>query len=173
VGTHRVFFGLLSGFEFFSILAAISRSHPSQLTLTVRQLHPVMEVEVKLFKGINVVSISVSDLDQARQFYRDVLSLGEPIYDLPDAGWIEFESGGPSGNIAVTKAETHWQPNPGTTIVLNVEDCHAAYTELRRRGVRCEDPVVFPGYVTFCSFYDPFGNRLQMCSPPPSEENQS
>jgi predicted enzyme related to lactoylglutathione lyase len=132
-----------------------------------------MEVEVQVFKGINVVSISVSDLDQARQFYRDVLSLGEPIYDLPEAGWIEFGSGSPSGNIAVTKAESNWNPSTGTTVVFNVEDCNAACTELRRRGVHCEDPVVFPGYVTFCSFYDPFGNRLQMCSPAPSEENQS
>jgi predicted enzyme related to lactoylglutathione lyase len=133
----------------------------------------VLEVEVKLFKGINVVSISVSDLDQARQFYRDVLGLGEPIYDLPEAGWIEFGSGSSSGNIAVTKAEANWQPNTGTTVVFNVEDCNAACAELRRRDVRCEDPVVFPGYVIFCSFYDPFGNRLQMCSPAPSEENAS
>ena len=125
------------------------------------------------FKGINVVSISVTDLDKAREFYRDVLGLGEPIYDLPDAGWIEFASGGPSGNIAVTKAEYDWQPSTGTTLVLNVEDCHNACTELRRRGVNCEDPVVFPGYVTFCSFYDPFGNRLQMCSPAPSEKDEA
>lgn len=125
------------------------------------------------FKGINVVSISVTDLDKAREFYRDVLGLGEPIYDLPDAGWIEFASGGPSGNIAVTKAESNWQPGTGTTLVLNVEDCHSACTELRRRGVHCEDPVVFPGYVTFCSFYDPFGNRLQMCSPAPSEKDEA
>jgi hypothetical protein len=53
----------------------------------------------------HVVSISVPDLDEAKRFYRDVLGLGAPIYDLPDAGWIEFSSGGPSGNIAVTKAE--------------------------------------------------------------------
>jgi catechol 2,3-dioxygenase-like lactoylglutathione lyase family enzyme len=45
---------------------------------------------VKIFEGINVVSLSVTDLDDARRFYRDVLSLGEPLYDLPDAGWIEF-----------------------------------------------------------------------------------
>jgi predicted enzyme related to lactoylglutathione lyase len=132
-----------------------------------------MEAEVNLLKGINVVSISVTDLDQAREFYRDVLGLGEPIYDLPDAGWIEFGSGSPSGNIAVTKTEPHWQPNTGTTVVLNVEDCHAACTELRRRGVHGEDQVVFPGYVTFCSFYDPFENRLQMCSPAPAKENES
>lgn len=132
-----------------------------------------MEAEVNLFKGINVVSISVTDLERACEFYRDVLGLGEPIYDLPDAGWIEFGSGSPSGNIAVTKAEPHWQPNTGTTVVLNVGDCHTACTELRSRGVHCEDPVVFPGYVTYCSFYDPFGNRLQMCSPAPAEENES
>ena len=124
-----------------------------------------------LLTGINVVSISVSDLDQARQFYRDILGLGEPIYDLPDAGWIEFSSGDSSGNIAVTKAEEGWKPSTGTTVVFNVDDCHTACTELRRAGVRCEDPVVFPGYVTYCSFYDLFGNHLQMCSPAPAESS--
>ena len=120
-------------------------------------------------KGINVVSISVPDLGEARRFYRDVLGLGEPLYDLPEAGWIEFSSGSPAGNIAVTTASEGWSPSTGTTIVFNVDDCHSACEELRRRGVRCEDPVVFPGYVTYCSFYDPFGNRLQMCSPAPEE----
>jgi predicted enzyme related to lactoylglutathione lyase len=118
-----------------------------------------------LFKGINVVSIQVPDLDQARMFYRDVLSLGEPIYDIPDAGWIEFGSGADNANIAITKAEEGWKPTAGVTIVLNVDDCHAAFAELRKRGVKCDEPETFPGYVTFCSFYDPFGNRIQMCSP--------
>jgi predicted enzyme related to lactoylglutathione lyase len=129
-----------------------------------------MEVEVKIFKGINVVSISVSDLDQARQFYRDVVELGESIYDLPDAGWIEFGSGSPSGNIAVTKAESNQQSSTGTTVAFNVEDCHAACTELRRAGFIAR--IRWSFLATSCSFYDPFGNRLQMCSPAPSEENQ-
>jgi predicted enzyme related to lactoylglutathione lyase len=132
-----------------------------------------MEVEVNIFKGINVVSISVADLDEARRFYRDVLGLGEPVYDLPEAGWIEFGSGSASGNIALTTAEPDWKPSTGTTIVLNVEDCKTACVELRERGVRCEDPVMFPGYVTYCNFYDPFGNRLQMCSPAPAEDSES
>ena len=37
-------------------------------------------------------------------------------------------------------------------------------------GVICDEPQVFPGYVTFASFYDPFGNRLQMCSPAPQPD---
>jgi len=122
-----------------------------------------------LFAGINVVSVSVPDLDAGRAFYGTVLGLGTPEYDLPEAGWIEFRTGGAGGNLALTKAEPGWAPSTGTTIVLDTPDCHASCVELRARGVRCEDPVVFPGYVTFCSFYDPFGNRLQMCSPAPAE----
>ncbi|ACP26698.1 hypothetical protein NGR_c29550 [Sinorhizobium fredii NGR234] len=118
-----------------------------------------------LFRGINVVSISVTDLDRARAFYGEVLGFGPPLYDLPEAGWIEFSSGAAGGNVSVTLAESSWTPSAGMTLVLNVEDCHAAVDELRRRGVQCEDAQVFPGFVTFASFYDPFGNRLQMCSP--------
>ncbi|HEX6041476.1 VOC family protein [Longimicrobium sp.] len=121
------------------------------------------------FAGINVVSIAVPDLDAARHFYGEVLGLGAPEYDLPDAGWIEFRTGAAGGNLAVTHAEPGWAPSTGTTVVLNTDDCHATRAALRARGVRCDNPVVFPGYVTFCSFYDPFGNRLQMCSPAPAE----
>lgn len=129
----------------------------------------VQEGQMGLFQGINVVSISVPDLDRARAFYGEVLGLGAPLFDLPDAGWIEFATGSAAGNLAVTTAGPGWAPSAGTTIVLNTPDCAATCAELRARGVRCDDPVVFPGYVTYCSFYDPFGNRLQMCSPPPGE----
>ena len=122
---------------------------------------------MSLFRGINVVSIAVPDLDAGRAFYRDVLGLGAPVYDLPDAGWIEFGTGG-GGNLALTAAPPGWAPGEGTTVVLDTADCGAACAALRARGVRCEDPVVFPGFVTYCSFYDPFGNRLQMCGPPPA-----
>lgn len=73
-----------------------------------------------LFRGINVVSIAVPDLEQARDFYGNTLGLGSPVYDLPEANWIE-------------------------------------------------EPIMFPGFVVFCSFHDPFGNKLQMCSPAPAE----
>ncbi|HEV7234188.1 MAG TPA: VOC family protein [Sphingorhabdus sp.] len=120
----------------------------------------------QIFRGINVVSISVTDIDKAREFYGAILGFGDPVYDLPDAGWIEFQTGG-GGNLSVVMAETGWQPTTGTTVVLNVDDCQSAMTVLRKRGVVCEDAETFPGFVTFASFSDPFGNRLQMCSPAP------
>jgi predicted enzyme related to lactoylglutathione lyase len=116
-------------------------------------------------RRINVVSISVVDLEVARRFYRDALGLGEPVYDLPEVGWIEFSFGEGQANLSLTLAPPGFEPSTGTTVVLDVEDCFAAVEELRRRGIRCDDPQVFPGYVTFASFYDPDGNRLQVCGP--------
>ncbi|WP_206185438.1 VOC family protein [Sphingosinicella sp. CPCC 101087] len=118
-----------------------------------------------MFRGINVVSVPVTDLDLARRFYGETLGLGMPLYDLPDVGWVEFGTGVDGGNVAVTTAGAEGAGAPGATIVLNVDDCAAAAAELRARGVRCDDPETFPGYVTVASFYDPFGNRLQICSP--------
>jgi predicted enzyme related to lactoylglutathione lyase len=121
---------------------------------------------MQLLKGINVVSLTVSDLAKAKLFYSDVLGFGAPNYDLPDAGWIEWNSGN-DAHFSVTPAEEAFTPSHHTTIVFNVDDCHTAVAELRKRGVRCDDPVGIPGMVTYASFYDPDGNRLQMASAPP------
>lgn len=78
---------------------------------------------------------------------------------------MEFGTGAEGGNLSVIQAEAGWQPGYGTTLVLNVADSHSSVAELRGKGVRCDDLELFPGFVTFASFYEPFGNRIQMCSP--------
>ncbi|PWK54995.1 VOC family protein [Silicimonas algicola] len=60
--------------------------------------------QTPVLKGISVVSISVPDLDAAREFYSEVLGLGEPLYELPDAGWIEFGLASGQGNSMKTTA---------------------------------------------------------------------
>jgi len=109
----------------------------------------------KLFRGINVVSISVRDLAAAKKFYAETLGLGEPLYDLPEAGWIEFSTGrAGGGNLSLVQAGPDWKPSTSTTVVLDVDDCHAAVEELRRRGVACEDAQLFPGFIVFAGFDD-------------------
>lgn len=118
-----------------------------------------------MFKGINVVAITVPDLDQARSFYRDTLGFGEPVIDVEEIGWVEFSPGGSGGNVAVTLPEEgEFAPSHHTTVVLSVDDCAAAVEALRARGVECSDPVPVPGMVTFAHVFDPFGNRLQIAS---------
>lgn len=124
---------------------------------------------MSLLKGINVVSISVTDLNKAREFYCNELGLGEPVTNMPEVGWIEFKFNNTSGHVSLTTAEEGWKPNNSITIVLDTDDCYAAVKQLRDRGVKCDDPVVVPGMVTYFNFYDPFGNRLQGCSAPPAQ----
>jgi catechol 2,3-dioxygenase-like lactoylglutathione lyase family enzyme len=100
---------------------------------------------MSLFHGINVVSLSVTDLDRARDFYAHTLELGTPAYDLPDLGWIEFHTGSAHGNLAVTLAPPDWQPSTSTTLVLNTPDCHATRAAQQERGVRCGEPAVVSG----------------------------
>jgi predicted enzyme related to lactoylglutathione lyase len=121
---------------------------------------------MQLLNGINVVSLTVRDMAKAKVFYSDVLGFGAPSYDLPDAGWIEWNTGN-DAHLSVTPAEGAFTPSHHTTIIFNVDDCHTAVADLRKRGVRCDDPVGIPGMVTYASFYDPDGNRLQMASAPP------
>jgi predicted enzyme related to lactoylglutathione lyase len=71
------------------------------------------------------------------------------------------------GKARAHGAAAGWAPSEGTTVVLDTPDCDAACAALRARGMRCDDPVVFPGFVTYYSFYDPLGNCLQMCGPAP------
>ena len=125
---------------------------------------------MSLFKGISVVAISVPDLESARAFYAETLGLGAPTYDLPEMGWIEFSTGGP-GALSLVPPEdgAAFSPSTHTTVVLDVYDCGEAVATLRARGVRCDDPVPVPGMVTYASIYDPFGNRLQICSDAPAD----
>ena len=119
---------------------------------------------MSLFKGISVVAITVPDLAAAKPFYAELLGLGTPVYDLPEMGWIEFSTGSAAGNLSLTTAEGPFAPSDNVTLVLNVEDCFDAVATLRARGVRCDDPIDVPGMVLYANIYDPFGNRLQICS---------
>ncbi len=122
-----------------------------------------------LFKGLVDVSYQVSDWQRAKKFYAETLGLPVAAFMGDEVGWMEFgdkdqthlaimlrQGGGP---MRATEG--------GGIAVLAVDDCVQAVAELRRRGVRCDDPVPVPGMVTWANFYDPDGNMLQVAGPPP------
>ncbi len=119
---------------------------------------------MSLFKQISVTTFYVTDWERAKEFYNRVL--GWPVAWADDEiGWIEW--GAPEAtHIAINRRD---EPGPlpvgtGCTAVLAVDDAHAVTKALRAQGVRCEDVVEIPNVVTYGTFYDPDGNRIQFAN---------
>ncbi|MGE5140957.1 MAG: VOC family protein [Rudaea sp.] len=125
-----------------------------------------------LLKRLEVVALPVSDWQRSKKFYGETLGLPVAAFLTDEIGWMEF--GDKEGTHVAIGLWNRPEPFPGPTQgganpVFEVDDAFAAVTELRRRGVRCDDPVGLPGMVTWANFYDPDGNRLQVAGPPPKQ----
>lgn len=120
---------------------------------------------MSLFNNVNVVSYYVTDWQQAKKFYQDLLDW-PVVFSSDEVGWVEF------GKMNETHISiSRWDgPEPvppklgGATAVFAVEDAIETTRLLRARGIRCDDPVTIPGMVCYGTLYDPEGNRLQFAS---------
>ncbi len=119
-----------------------------------------------LFKNINVISYNVSNWEQAKKFYSETLGLGAPAFLGDEFGWVEY-GGENETHIALNRSDSLPNGSGGATVVFAVDDAFKVIEELRARGVKCEDPVTIPGMITYATFYDPEGNKLQLAGPPP------
>jgi len=78
-----------------------------------------------------------------------------------EMGWCEFgEQGQTTLSINVWRDGT--PPRGNVMPVFDVDDCQQAVKELRKRGVKVEDPVTIPGAVSYATAYDHEGNKFQM-----------
>lgn len=120
---------------------------------------------MSLFKNINVAYVYVKNWEETKKFYGEIL--GWPIAFGDDSiGWFEYGAEN-AAHFAISRwddADTDPSHDLGTTIVFTVDDATSATKALREKGVRCDDPTTIPGIVTYGTFYDPEGNRLQMAS---------
>ena len=116
---------------------------------------------MSLLKGLNTVSVAVTNWAQAKAFYHDTLGL--PIsLDVEEAGWCEFGENGRT-TFAISLWRDATPPIRGGTIpVFAVDDCARTVADLRQRGVKCADPVTYPGMVIYADVYDPEGNLFQI-----------
>jgi glyoxylase I family protein len=112
--------------------------------------------------GLHHVSINVSDVDAARDFYTRVLGLTEradrPDFDF-DGAWLDI------GGQQVHLIEAEVPPECGQHFAVAVTDLNAVVAELRGLGVAVTDPVpVGRGRQAFVN--DPSGNRVELQQPP-------
>jgi len=122
-----------------------------------------------MFKSLGWVSYNVTDWQRAKKFYGETLGLPVAWFQDDKVGWMEFgEKEGTHIAINLWQGPDPVPPRDGGAIaIFSVDDAYKAVAELRKRGVKCEDVHAVPGMVTYATFFDPEGNRLQVAGPPP------
>src|SRR5689334_7023099 len=113
----------------------------------------------------------VSDLDRARQFYRDVL--GAAVYRVYgdtsgvlscQGTWLHLVTGGgpTKDKPTVTFAPPLVPDTVRHELTIRVPDCRAAYETLKARGAVFLTPPVDWGGEIRCFLHDPDGHLLEI-----------
>jgi catechol 2,3-dioxygenase-like lactoylglutathione lyase family enzyme len=118
---------------------------------------------------LNMVSVVVSDMKKAKEFYAEKLGLEVATdYRLNDDNWwvtLTFPGGGASITLARSSTTSNEPPKPGTmSFYFSTSDVAAAHKELNEKGVKTgeiRDDLYGPGSgVKFIQFKDPDGNQV-------------
>jgi catechol 2,3-dioxygenase-like lactoylglutathione lyase family enzyme len=111
-------------------------------------------------EGVDYVRVPVTDIEDAKRFYGEVLGL--PPGPTQHEDWVEYQAG--NLTLAVMTPETHGEefvPLPPGIIGLRVADVAAAKARLEEAGVEVKD-IWDSGVCNGASFTDPAGNRLTL-----------
>ena len=112
-----------------------------------------------MVKGIGFVVYTVSDVEKAKAFYRDVVGLGEPK-DLHKA-WSEFDVGGTTFAVVTGGESLGMPPGSSFSVAFEVDNVDAEFKRLKEKGVDINEPFESP--TCWASFAkDPDGNRFAL-----------
>lgn len=123
--------------------------------------------------AIHQIAMRVTDVERAVEFYRD--GLGARLIATFDPPGLAFFSFG-TVRLMLSKPEGPESDHPGSPLYFKVEDIHAAYEELKSRGVEFVGEPHFihrdadgtfgtPGAETWMAFFrDPDDNLLAIVS---------
>ena len=118
---------------------------------------------------LTMVSVVVSDMKKAKEFYAEKLGLEVATdYRRNDDNWwvtLILPGGGASITLARSSTTSNEPPKPGTVgFYLSTSDITAAHKELTAKGVETgevRDDLYGPGSgVKFIQFKDPDGNQV-------------
>ncbi|WP_155055050.1 VOC family protein [Streptomyces blattellae] len=118
---------------------------------------------------LEVIPLPVSDIDRARDFYRDQVGFHVDIDQevMPGMRIVQLTPPGSGCSIALgdsiwdlTKGGTRPEPGSYQGLQLCVADIKAAHAELRERGLEVSEPTQYSpdDGATFMYFTDPDGN---------------
>ena len=109
-------------------------------------------------EGVDYIRVPVTDIEEARRFYGEVLGL--PKGPTTHEDWVEFQAG--EVTLAVVTPATHdydFAPLPVGTIALRVSDVAEATAKLEAAGVAVKG-TWDSGVCHTAAFRDPAGNSI-------------
>ena len=110
---------------------------------------------------LEVVTIPVSDIDRAKEFYIDKLGFHlDGDWDMGERRFIQLTPIGSACSIAIGKGITKAKPGSIDSILLVVKDIHKAHKELVDKGVEVTDVEETPWGAWHMYLMDPDGNKL-------------
>ena len=124
---------------------------------------------VTVANKLTMVSVVVSDMKRAKEFYAEKLGLEVATdYRQNDNNWwvtLILPGGGASITLARSSTTSNEPPKPGTLgFYLSTSDIAAAHKELNEKGVKpseIQDDLYGPGSgVKFFQLQDPDGNQV-------------
>lgn len=133
---------------------------------------------------LEVVTIPVSDMDRARDFYAQKIGFNVDIDEQASAGvrFLQLTPPGSGCSIHLKSGNEHFQPGSLEGLFLVVPDVKAAREHLDNRGVDVGEVLVFDSgeyrpsregesldLVGVVFFADPDGNRWMVQQIPPPE----
>ena len=111
-------------------------------------------------KRIGVVSVPVRDQDRARRFYAKQLGFDVVLEAEFGAGmrWVQLCPPAGGASIALVTWFERMPPGSVQGLVLETDDVHGDYRELRERRVHLRQGVEEAPWGAFTTFDDPDGN---------------
>ena len=110
---------------------------------------------------LEVITIPVSDIDHAKEFYIDKLGFHlDGDWELGDRRYIQLTPIGSACSIAIGKGITQAKPGSIDSVLLVVKDIHKAHEELVNKGVDVTDVEETSWGAWHIYLTDPDGNKL-------------
>jgi predicted enzyme related to lactoylglutathione lyase len=107
---------------------------------------------------LELVQVSVSDVDRAKAFYERVGFVAEHDHQVSDElRFVQLTPPGSACSISLTTGAHTMEPGSLEGLQLVVDDADAARAELLERGVEAGEVQEFP-WGRFVFFADPDGN---------------
>lgn len=117
------------------------------------------------FDGGLTLATTVSDLDKAIDWYREMLGL-ELLYKVEEIAWAEMQS--PVSRVNIGLGEGEIANRSGNSVpTFGVTDIEAAKVELEAKGVNMDGDIRhIPGLVKLLTLYDRDNNALMLYEQP-------